>query len=98
MYSKMISKEGGQIKRTCDTEGLSLEEQLRQATANNTPIDARAPMIYTEKKDGVLPQYDPRTDRYDLALDAIEKVQKAEIAKGDNKPDVPPVNEPPKND
>ena len=33
--------------------------------------DGVFPTIYTEKKDGVLPEYDIRTDRFEVAIDAI---------------------------
>lgn len=76
-----------QIHRECDQEGQSLEEQIRQAVANNQPIEARAPMIYTEEADGVQAQYDPRADRFDIALDAVDKYNKSIIAKAaDNAP------------
>lgn len=46
--------------------------------------DGVFPTIYTEKKDGVQPEYDIRTDRFEVALDAIDKINKSaanEIAK-----------------
>lgn len=39
--------------------------------------DGVFPTIYTEKKDGVLPEYDIRTDRFEVALDAIDKINKS---------------------
>lgn len=36
--------------------------------------DGVFPTIYTEKKDGVMPEYDIRTDRFEVALDAIDKI------------------------
>ena len=39
------------------------------------------PIIYTEKKDGVLPAYNIRTDRFDLAIDAFDKIEMEGIAK-----------------
>lgn len=36
--------------------------------------DGVFPIIYTEKKDGVLPEYDIRTDRFEVAIDAIDKI------------------------
>ena len=82
MYNNnKIGRVNSQIKRTPTEQGESIEEMLRRCTASNEPIEATAPMIYTEKADGVLPQYDIRTDRTDLALDAIDKYQKSEIAR-----------------
>lgn len=39
--------------------------------------DGVFPTIYTEKKDGVMPEYDIRTDRFEVALDAIDKINKS---------------------
>lgn len=39
--------------------------------------DGVFPTIYTEKKDGVLPEYDIRTDRFEVAIDAIDKINKS---------------------
>lgn len=39
--------------------------------------DGVFPTIYTEKKDGVLPEYDIRTDRFEVALDAIDKINRS---------------------
>ena len=35
------------------------------------------PTIYTEKKDGVQPEYDIRTDRFEVAIDAIDKINQS---------------------
>lgn len=46
--------------------------------------DGVFPTIYTEKKDGVMPEYDIRTDRFEVAIDAIDKINQSianEIAK-----------------
>lgn len=56
--------------------GESIEEKIAKAMNNKEPIDSTAPLIYTERKDGVLPGYDPRTDRFDIALEAQDKVNK----------------------
>lgn len=39
--------------------------------------DGVFPTIYTEKKDGVMPEYDIRTDRFEVAIDAIDKINKS---------------------
>lgn len=36
--------------------------------------DGVFPTIYTEKKDGVQPEYDIRTDRFEVAIDAVDKI------------------------
>lgn len=42
--------------------------------------DGVFPTIYTEKKDGVLPEYDIRTDRFEVAIDAIDKINKSAVS------------------
>lgn len=39
--------------------------------------DGAFPIIYTEKKDGVLPEYDIRTDRFEVAIDAMDKINQS---------------------
>lgn len=43
----------------------------------NSMEDGVFPTIYTEKKDGVLPEYDIRTDRFEVAIDAIDKINQS---------------------
>lgn len=44
--------------------------------ANNME-DGVFPTIYTEKKDGVRPEYDIRTDRFEVAIDAMDKINQS---------------------
>lgn len=44
--------------------------------ANNME-DGVFPTIYTEKKDGVKPEFDIRTDRFEIAIDAIDKINQS---------------------
>lgn len=69
------------ITRTPTEAGESIEEMIRRCTESNEPIEATAPMIYTEEADGVQPQYDIRADRFDIALEAIDKYNRSLIAK-----------------
>lgn len=39
--------------------------------------DGVFPTIYTEKKDGVQPEYDIRTDRFEVAIDAMDKINRS---------------------
>lgn len=39
--------------------------------------DGVFPTIYTEKKDGVMPEYDIRTDRFEVALEAMDKINQS---------------------
>lgn len=59
----------------------SLECKVRRILASKESIKDGAPIIYTDRKDGVLPQYDIRTDRMEIAVDAMTKGAKSQIAR-----------------
>ena len=40
------------------------------------PIKDTTPLIYTPKEKGVMPQYDVRTDKWDIAQNAMDRVNK----------------------
>lgn len=44
---------------------------------NNNMEDGVFPTIYTEKKDGVQPEFDIRTDRFEIAIDAMDKINQS---------------------
>lgn len=76
-------------------EGRSIEERMRETTLNGQPIESAAPLLYTDKKDGVLPEYDIRTDRWDIAQATVDKVVRSQIAKSQDVSDgAPQVVEP----
>ena len=63
------------------TEGETIEQKIERITTLKEPINDNAELIYTDRKDGVLPAYDIRTDRFDIAIEAMDKVSTAELAK-----------------
>ena len=65
-------------------EGESIENKVRRITENNEPITDGAPIIYTNREDGVLPAYNIRTDRWEVAQAAMEAVNQANLAKSKN--------------
>lgn len=62
-------------------EGETIEAKVRRVVENKEPITDGAPIVYTEKKEGVLPQFNIRTDKWEIALEAMDKVQASRIAK-----------------
>lgn len=62
-------------------EGETMETKVERILNNQEPIQDTGPTIYTAREDGVIPEYNIRTDRFDLALDAMDKVSKDKIAK-----------------
>lgn len=61
--------------------GESIETKVKRITENNEPITDGAPIIYTNREDGVLPAYNIRTDRWDVAQAAMDAVNQANLAK-----------------
>jgi hypothetical protein len=66
-------------------EGEPIEHKIERIVSNNEPITDGAPEIFTERKDGVLSAYNIRTDRWEIAAEAMDKVQGSIQAKRDNK-------------
>lgn len=64
--------------------GESIENKVRRITENNEPITDGAPIIYTNRDDGVLPAYNIRTDRWEVAQAAMDAVNQANLAKSKN--------------
>lgn len=62
-------------------EGERIEEKIQRIVNNKEPITDGAPLIYQERKDGVMAEYNPRTDKWEIAVDAMTKVQKSKVAK-----------------
>ena len=74
-------------------EGEWIEEKVRRVVENGEPIEDGAPIVYTERKDGVRPEYNIRTDRWEIAQEAMEAVREGKskliamkIAERDGKP------------
>lgn len=65
-------------------DGESIENKVRRITENNEPITDGAPIIYTNRDDGVLPAYNIRTDRWEVAQAAMDAVNQANLAKSKN--------------
>lgn len=54
--------------------GETIESQIRRMTTTNEPIDGGAPIIFTPRKDGVIDDYNVRSDKWDRALKNMEQV------------------------
>lgn len=72
-------------RRGCiDDPNLSYQAEPREVKLrkiingeSNNMEDGVFPTIYTEKKDGVQPEFDIRTDRFEVAIDAIDKINQS---------------------
>lgn len=71
---------GSLIKCNESYEGEPIERELeRLMDGDNTLTSSGAP-IYTKKGDGVLPEYDIRTDKMSIAEGAMNKVNNTRLA------------------
>lgn len=70
------------VRRKKTEIGESIERKVIRILTNKEPISDNAPLIYTEKGKGVRPEYDIRTDRFEVAASAMDIVHKNAIAKG----------------
>ncbi len=76
----VISKIGGVEK----VEGETIEQKMERVLENKEPITDGAPEIFTEKKNGVGAAYNIRTDRWEIACEAMDKVSGSIQAKREN--------------
>ena len=60
----------GLITVNKSVEGEMLESMIKRAVTEMAPIEENAPIIYTPRKEGVKAEYNIRTDRMDIALEA----------------------------
>lgn len=69
------------IELNDSVEGETIEQKVMRIVENNEPIEDGAPIIYTARKDGVLPAYNVRTDRFEIAIEGMDYVAKSNIAR-----------------
>lgn len=62
-------------------EGESIEQKVERIINNQEGIDDTVEIIYTDRRDGVKPEFNIRTDRWDLAIEASDLASKISIAK-----------------
>ena len=51
-------------------EGQSIEDRCKKLVETGEPIKDTSPIIYTPKEKGVMPQYDVRADKWEIAQNA----------------------------
>lgn len=88
------------LKVNKSIDGEWLHEKVDRIINNKEPITDGAPIIYTERKEGINPDYDVRTDRWEYAVEAMQKVDKNNKARREQKhkkPEGTKVDNDPKN-
>lgn len=61
--------------------GETIEQRVQRIINNKDHIKDSAPIIYTERKDGVAEAHDIRTDRWDVAIHGTDYITKSALAK-----------------
>lgn len=84
----------GLIKRSPQYEGEPIEAKVRRLLQNKEAIKEEKPLIYTERKDGVVSGYNIRTDRWEVATDAMDLVTRNKIAQREGKIDPKVIKHP----
>lgn len=69
------------LKINKSVEGETIEMKVERIVSSKEPITDGAPLIYTDRRDGARPEYDIRTDRFEVAIDAMDTVAKTTLAK-----------------
>lgn len=77
MYKLTTQPTSGGMKVNQAYEGETIEEKMDRIVNNNEPISDGAPLIYTERKEGIRPSTNIRTDRFEIAIEASDKVSKS---------------------
>lgn len=62
-------------------EAETIEQKIERIVNNKEPITDGAPLIYTERKAGIQKAYNIRTDRWEIATEAMDKVTSSRLAK-----------------
>lgn len=82
---KLNPRNGTKLIVNNSSEGETIEMKIERITTMREPIKDGATLLYTDKKDGVLASTNIRTDRFEVALDGISKLQKSSQAKREGK-------------
>lgn len=82
-----------QLSINTSTEGESIEQKIFRIVNNKEPIKDGAPLIYQERKEGIRPSTNIRTDRFEIAVEAADKVAKSYKARREEKAKTPITEE-----
>lgn len=84
MYKRIIMS-NTTINQNESVEGEPIEIRIERILENGEGVSDASPVIHQERGDGVQPEYDIRTDRFDLALDGQDYINKSIMGKREEK-------------
>lgn len=73
------------IKVNTAKQGETLETKIERIVNNKEPIKDGAPIIYMERKEGIRKSTNIRTDRFEVAIEAADKIAKSYKARREEK-------------
>lgn len=86
MYKVKQQSGGTKLKRNVSEISEPLHIKIERMMQNKEEFtDVKKDLIYTERQEGVLPEYDIRTDRFEIALDGMDKSAKSFRARREEK-------------
>lgn len=65
------------LKVNNSVQGETLETKIFRAVTNKQPLEGQAKLLYTERKAGILASTNIRTDRFEVAVEAADKIAKS---------------------
>ena len=69
------------IKKIDAYEGEIIEAKVRRMTENKEPIKDGAPLVFTEKNEGVKPEHNIRTDKWAIVQEKMDAANKQKFLK-----------------
>lgn len=82
---QQIRRQPTGFKVNTTKEGEPIERKIERIVTNKEPIKDGAPIIFTERKEGVRASTNIRTDRFEIAIEAADKIAKSYTARRDEK-------------
>lgn len=80
--------------KICKTvEGETIEVKMRRLMQQGADINDVTELIFTERKDGVLPETNIRHDRWETAIEAVDEMSKAHLTKRNERHNPPKTEE-----
>lgn len=81
MY-KVPNYKKSSIQVTSNEIGTHIHEKVKAIIEQGDNTN-EAPLIYTDKADGVMAGYNIRTDKWEVAIEAMDAINKVRFAKGE---------------
>lgn len=82
MYKQVTFTNTNRLAINKSKEGQTIEQKIAKLQKNE-PIKDGAPLLFFDRKDGVRPETDIRTDRWEIAQQAATGIKRSYKAKRD---------------